>query len=236
MVTIDQRLMALAWPVFSMLFGLALLVGCQPNADSVKKEVETPSQGSGGPSSALQAVTQGDTVTQGDRGTQGDRAQGSSSNPSGKTLVEPRVVLEGCLKKYQQVQRYEDAGQLVIQGETTLTLPLQVAWERPNRLALRTGLVDACWKDTGWEARSKALMLGTEPSASSTEPQDRAIASPVPFPNQRLVRPLPERIDSLWLADDTLAGLLNEPMSKPIQLEFLLSMDASQALGGRRAS
>lgn len=250
MVTIYQRLMALAWPVFSMVFGLVLLVGCQPNADSVsKQELGIPSQGesgvgagrqesdsrgtgnqeSRGPSSALQAVTQGDSVTP------GDGVQGASTNPPGKTLVEPRVVLEGCLKKYQQVQRYEDAGQLVIQGETTLTLPLQVAWERPNRLAIRTGLVDACWKETGWEARSKALMLGTDPTASGNELQDRVIASPVPFPNQRLVRPLPERIDSLWLADDTLAGLLNEPMSKPIQLEFLLSMDASQAFSGQES-
>lgn len=239
MVTIDQRPVALAWPVFSVLLGWVLFIGCQPNPDSEKKQesgiqgqagsgLQADRQGSGsqggeGPSSALQAVTQGDGV------------QGPSPNPPGKTLVEARVLLEGCLKKYQQLQRYEDAGQLVIQGKTTLTLPLQVAWERPNRLALRTGLVDACWKDTGWEARSKALMLGMAPNAASTEPQDVAIASPVPFPNQRLVRPLPERIDPLWLADETLAGLLNEPMSKPIQLEFLLSMDASQAFSGQES-
>lgn len=250
MVTFDRRLMKLAWPVFSMFIGTVLLIGCQPNPDVAKQKGNasdgqaTTGEGSGGPSSALQAVTQGEGT------------QAPSSNPPGKTLVEARVVLEGCLKKYQQVQRYEDAAQLVIQGETTLTLPLQVAWERPNRLALRTGLVDGCWKEASWEARSKALMLGVTPAgtdqngpetlgtrnsgdgvdaSSSSGPQNVTLAAPVPFPNQRLVRPLPEQIDPLWLADDTLGGLLNEPMSKPIQLELLLSTDSSQTFTGQES-
>jgi hypothetical protein len=157
--------------------------------------------------SALQAVTGGIDGENSD-----PPASSQSRRPAvGKTAIEARALLEVCLRKYQQVLSYEDSGQLVIRGATTLRLPLQVAWERPNRLALRTGSLDGCWNGQTWEARSKGLSL------------------PAPFPNQRLVRPLPERIDSFWLADDSLGGLLTAPMSKPIQLELLLANEPTNA-------
>ncbi len=196
-----------------IILAVAFLCGCQPESknqnatgDSGEKKSESTDDGLSA-SSALQAVTGGIDGENSDR-----PATSQSRRPAaGKTAIEARALLEACLRKYQQVLSYEDSGQLVIQGGTTLRLPLQVAWERPNRLALRTGSLDGCWSGQIWEARSKGLSL------------------PAPFPNQRLVRPLPEKIDSFWLADDSLGGLLTAPMSKPIQLELLLANEPTNA-------
>lgn len=123
-----------------------------------------------------------------------------------------RALLAECLKTYRMLDRYEDRGQLVIQGSSTLTLPMQVAWEKPNRLGLRTGSMRGCWTSTTWEAQSLGAVN--------------------PFPNQRLVRVLPSKIDLDWISDDAMGGLLLDPMSKPIQLELLLSSDLSDSLVG----
>jgi hypothetical protein len=121
-----------------------------------------------------------------------------------------RTLLAECLNTYRNLERYQDSGQLVIQGSSTLTLPMQVAWEKPNRLGLRTGSMRGSWTSTTWEAQS--------------------IGAVNPFPNQRLVRVLPPKIDLDWITDDTMGGLLLDPMFKPIQLELLLSSDLSDSL------
>ena len=123
-----------------------------------------------------------------------------------------RSLLAECLKTYRNLDRYEDRGQLVIQGASTLTLPMQVAWEKPNRLGLKTGSMRGSWTSTTWEAQSLGAVN--------------------PFPNQRLVRVLPPKIDLDWVTDDTMGGLLLDPMSKPIQIELLLSSDLSDSLAG----
>jgi hypothetical protein len=43
---------------------------------------------------------------------------------------------------------------------------------------------------------------------------------------------LPSKIDLDWISDDAMGGLLLDPMSKPIQLELLLSSDLSDSLVG----
>ncbi|MCY3008086.1 MAG: hypothetical protein NTV29_19210, partial [Planctomycetota bacterium] len=143
-------------------------------------------------------------------------SQSSSSAAEDPASLSPtpnaaaRSLLAECLKTYRSVQSYQDDARLVIQGASILTLPMKVAWEKPNRLGLQTGSLSGCWTSTTWEAQSRGTVN--------------------PFPNQRLVRPLPARIDLDWIGDDSMGGLLLDPMAKPIQLELLLSNDLTESL------
>ncbi|MFZ4082445.1 MAG: hypothetical protein ACOYKN_14530 [Pirellula sp.] len=183
--------------------GIASLVGlpgCQRESSSTaKNEVsKTQAAGESGTSQAL--------------ATNSNPANSPTAEPDPSSVDRVRSLLADCLKTYRSLERYQDRGQLVIQGVSTLTLPMQVAWERPNRLGLRTGSLQGIWTSTTWEAQSLGAIN--------------------PFPNQRLVRPLPPRIDLDWIADNTMGGLLLDPMSKPLQLELLLSSDLSENLAG----
>ena len=183
---------------------LMLLVGCSSESTpDPKKSIQAvnPSEGSSDatetPSPSLQGIEQTPQAIQ-------------TADEDAKKL------LTDCLKKYRSLIRYQDQGQLVIQGDSKLTIPMQVAWEKPNRLGLRTGALHGLWTSTTWEAQSLGAVN--------------------PFPNQRLVRPLPGSMSLDWLADDTMGGLLLDPMSKPIQLELLLAGNLSDGFVGSDAN
>lgn len=168
---------------------------------------------SNGPSAKKQTAVSAEEDSKREQTTANQPPKGDSANPTSTyDLQAAKKLLADSLRTYRSLERYQDRGQLVIQGSTTLTLPMQVAWERPNRLGLKTASMQGIWSSTTWEAQS----LGTVN----------------PFPNQRLVRPLPASIDLAWISDDTMGGLLADPMSKPIQLELLLSNDLSDDLAG----
>ncbi|MCU0709295.1 MAG: hypothetical protein MUF23_13480, partial [Pirellula sp.] len=114
-------------------------------------------------------------------------------------------LLEGAMVKYRSFQRYSDAAELLVNvpGNPTVVTPLRIAFERPNRLAMVVHSVHGTWNSTSWEA----ICVGDDN----------------PFPDQRLVRPLPDRIEFDWLASDYLGGLFTDPIGVPIQLELLLS-------------
>ena len=121
-------------------------------------------------------------------------------------------LLAAALSKYRTLDRYSDAGEVRIEqpGNPSLTIPFRIAFERPNRLALASHSAVGTWTTTTWEG-----ICG--------EPVN-------PYPNQRLVRPLPDRIDFGWISSDYLGGLLVEPIGIPIQLEWLLSSRSFEAL------
>ncbi|MCE2810981.1 MAG: hypothetical protein LW850_11310 [Planctomycetaceae bacterium] len=175
-----------ARPILCLL-GILGLVGCRP------EPAATTSDLSGAKKSDTPAEKQSEVAA-------------ATGNQDARTL------LAECLKTYRNLERYQDSAQLVIQGTSTLTLPMQVAWEKPNRLGLRTGSMRGSWTSTTWEAQSLGAVN--------------------PFPNQRLVRVLPPTIDLGWVTDDSMGGLLLDPMSKPIQIELLLSNDLSDSLVG----
>lgn len=211
-----------AWFLLStILFVLiAGVLGCQRESAS-KSNAATESESDSTINSATSSSLSGSKIPSAVGNESVALEQGSKAELSGKdlpsnqdpaSLTLARELLTECLKKYRSIDRYQDRGQLVIQGATTLTLPIEVAWERPNRLGLRTGSMRGMWTSTTWEAQ--------------------ALGAISPFPNQRLVRPLPPKIDLGWIGDDTMGGLLQDPMSKPIQLELLLSSDSSESLFG----
>jgi hypothetical protein len=126
-------------------------------------------------------------------------------------------LLEGAMVKYRSFPRYSDAGELVVAvpGTPPVASPFRIAFERPNRLAVVVHSVQGTWSSTSWEAVC---------SGDSN-----------PFPDQRLVRPLPDRIDFDWIANDYLGGLFTEPIGVPIQLELLLSDKSVAALSDPQA-
>ena len=191
------------------LVGCLLCCGCSPTSNGTSSNKQSSSDSAS--TNANQAVapessqnkpkTDGASIT--------PPAGNGSTKPS--TLLAKEILAES-FQRYRSLKRYEDQGQLVIRGTSTLTLPLQVAWEFPNRLALRTGALEGMWSSESWEALS--------------------MGNPNPFPGQRLVRPLPDRIDLAWTTDDPLGGLTIDPLTKPIQLELILSSELSEALNG----
>lgn len=122
-----------------------------------------------------------------------------------------RMIVE-AIARYRTLDRYADAGEIRIEtpGSPTLKIPFRLAFERPNRLALASHNAVGTWKTATWEGIC-------ESSAN-------------PFPNQRLVRPLPDRIDYEWIVGDYLGGLLIEPIGIPIPLEWLLSPRSLEAV------
>ena len=149
--------------VLLLLLFLQAAVGCSPEVKpSIGKSVESDPQ----PPSQQQAQSAPMLVP--------------------KATDDTQRLLTECLKKYRSITRYQDLGQLVIQSDSKMTIPMQVAWEKPNRLGLRTGALQGSWTSTTWEAQSLGAVN--------------------PFPNQRLVRPLPGTINLDWINDDTMGG------------------------------
>jgi len=125
-----------------------------------------------------------------------------------------KKLLEESLRVYRDATRYSDQAQLSISvpGTAPFSSPFRVAFERPNRLAISAHGARGCWTSTNWEA------ICSGPTN--------------PFPNQRLVRPLPETIDLDWLQQDNLGGLFADPVGMPIQIELLLARGSLSELTG----
>lgn len=125
-----------------------------------------------------------------------------------------KQLLEESLRVYRDATKYSDQAQLTISvpGTAPFSSPFRVAFERPNRLAISAHGARGCWTSTNWEA------ICSGPTN--------------PFPNQRLVRPLPETIDLDWLQQDNLGGLFADPVGMPIQIELLLSRGSLNELTG----
>lgn len=188
------------------LWALVILPGCTPNSNtSTPSQSKAPSQSSSREGSS-------------------DTASGASQAPSavvtglrGNDQVVPgstedaKSLMEAVLARYRTMDRYWDNGVLRLEtpNNPPATVPFRVAFERPNRLALEVVHSAGTWTSTTWEG----IVSG----------------SANPFPNQRLVRPLPDRIDFDWIASDYLGGLLTEPIGIPIQLEWLLSNQSLSA-------
>jgi hypothetical protein len=142
-------------------------------------------------------------------------SSGSKSDappPSPGSPDDAKRLVSECLTRYQKLSRYVDNGELSIEapGVTAVRSPFRIAWERPNRLAMAVHSMRGCWTSTTWEAHCDG--------------------NANPFPKQRLVRPLPDRIDLEWLMSDNLGGLFNDPVGLPIQLELLLANRSLQTL------
>jgi hypothetical protein len=142
----------------------------------------------------------------------------ATASLSDAPVVEPgspedaKRLLAESLAKYRTLASYSDAGEVRVEqnGNPSLTVPFRVAFERPNRLALASHNARGTWTATTWEGYCGESVN--------------------PFPNQRLVRPLPDRIEFSWISSDYLGGLLMEPIGIPIQLEWLLSSQSIEAL------
>jgi len=147
---------------------------------------------------------------------------GTQKPPIGApTAGEPenaKQLLEESLRVYRDANKYSDQAQLTISvpGSAPFSSPFRVAFERPNRLAISAHGARGCWTSTHWEA------ICSGPTN--------------PFPNQRLVRPLPETIDLDWLQQDNLGGLFADPVGMPIQIELLLSRSSLSELTGADTS
>jgi hypothetical protein len=145
----------------------------------------------------------------------GNTASASLSDQSSVVPGSPddaRRLLEGSITSYRTMDCYSDSGELCIEspGSDLLTIPFRIAFERPNHLALASHHAAGTWKTATWE--------GICQGAAN------------PFPNQRLVRPLPDKIDFDWVARDYLGGILVEPVGIPVPLEWLLSSHSLHAL------
>lgn len=162
------------------------------------------------PSTTPSAVSPGDGQKNTKTGATASLSDTSEVTPG--SSEDAKRLLAGSLANYRTLDRYSDAGEVRIEhrGDPPITIPFGVAWERPNRLALVSHNARGTWTATTWEGYCG-------------EPMN-------PFPNQRLVRPLPNRIDFRWIANDFLGGLLLEPIGIPIQLEWLLSNQSLEAL------
>jgi hypothetical protein len=162
------------------------------------------------PSTTPSAVSPGDGQKNTKTGATASLSDTAEVTPG--SSEDAKRLLAGSLANYRTLDRYSDAGEVRIEhrGDSPITIPFRVALERPNRLALASHQARGTWTATTWEGYCG-------------EPVN-------PFPNQRLVRPLPNRIDLPWIANDLLGGLLLEPIGIPIQLEWLLSSQSMDAL------
>ena len=146
----------------------------------------------------------------------GTKESESSKKPEPTTAADSSIaakaLLEACMARYKQLTSYEDLGVLTIRfptpaGPKVITEPMRIAYESPNKLAIQARTLQAMWSDS--EGGTWQAVVGAENFK--------------PFGKQRLVRPLPSRIDLTWLIVDNLGVILNDPaLDAPIQLQLLL--------------
>ncbi len=139
------------------------------------------------------------------------------------TASEAKLLIEQCIATYQNASSYQDEGVLRVElpappgdngtgsGSSNLeTTPLRVAWERPNKLAIRTTQISSGWTEQTFE------------SIAGDSNSERGV--PRPFDNQRLVRPRPDQITWSWLMEDHLSNVLEKRgIGIPLSLELLLA-------------
>jgi hypothetical protein len=148
----------------------------------------------------------GATVT-GDKKTSESSGALPTADPA--TAAKARVILDECIAKYKGLKSYEDRGVMRLRipfdkEPVNKIQQVRFAFEAPNKLAIQTEDVQATWTSTTWEA-----VVGNQTIK--------------PFENQRLVRPLPSKVDIGWLLIDNLGPFLDDPLTGvplPLQLLF----------------
>jgi hypothetical protein len=127
-----------------------------------------------------------------------------------------KQLIVSCIEHYRDLQSYEDAAVFQLKVPYTTdpidkSIPCRVAWEKPNKLALEVDLLKSSWTPETFESiydNGKSVL----------------------YPNQRLVRPLPENVTSDWLLRDHLEQQLINPMfGLPLNIGFLLDESGSKA-------
>jgi len=147
-----------------------------------------------------------------------DKKEADSTAPIGspeqiKGSLAAKAILEESIATYRKLTTYEDTGVLKLRvplkdKSMEETEPMRIAYEAPNKLAIRALDLQSCWKSTTFESIFRA--------------KDSS-----PFGNQRLVRPRPERLDLTWLILDHLEATLDNPTTRtPIQLQMLFDENA----------
>lgn len=190
---------------------------------------EKPASGASGTAnpddSSVQKDTAKETTTDANKvPTAGDSTASQSTPGTEATLVadsdelqkKAKQLIISCIEHYRDLQSYEDAAvfKLKVPDATNPvdeTIPCRVAWEKPNKLALEVDLLKSSWTPETFE---------------SIYDDGKSIL----YPNQRLVRPLPEAVTSDWLLRDHLEQQLINPMfGLPLNIGFLLDESGSKA-------
>lgn len=173
------------------------------------------------------ASTPGNNVT----GDNGSKAVPEKENIAAVPLVAAdkiqsalaaKKVLEESIAAYRTITTYEDSGSLKLrvplqENPIDDSEPMRIAYEAPNKLAIRALDLQSCWKSTTFES----IVRGSDVS---------------PFGKQRLVRPRPEKLDLTWLILDHLDNSLDNPSTRtPIQLQMLFDKNALSGFRNERA-
>ena len=140
----------------------------------------------------------------------GSSVKMESGSGSAESNATAKAILDACITKYKSLKSYQDFGVLTLRipssdssDRKVMTEPMRIAFDAPNKLAIQAIDLQAMWSSSTWEA-----VVGKEAFK--------------PFGTQRLVRPLPARIDLTWLIEDNLGATLDAPIiGSPIQLQLL---------------
>lgn len=135
---------------------------------------------------------------------------GAGSQSPEKSDPEAVKLVETCIKEYAGATSYSDKAVWrmyvpLADNPVDRSLEMRIAWESPNKLAIRTANVSSAWTSETFET-----------IAGSGDIR--------PFDNQRVVRPRPEKITWDWLMYNHLGPLLDVDRSnRPLALELLLN-------------
>ncbi|MEQ1830550.1 MAG: hypothetical protein ABL921_31630, partial [Pirellula sp.] len=191
--------------LLAILLGIVVVgsfAGCDKSGEQKQSSLaSTSSEKETGAQTGTQKGSQTETVPS---------VNNANENPSSVAMAaSARAVLDACIAKYKGLKSYEDQGVLKVRYRVAdkpfeKTEPMRVAYEVPNRLAMKSIGLQTSWTKLTWEA-----MFTNEQGS--------------PFGNQRVVRPRPEKFDLAWLINDNLGNLLdNRVTGTPIQLNLLL--------------
>ena len=126
-----------------------------------------------------------------------------------------KQLIVSCIEHYRDLESYEDAAVFKLKVPYSTNpieelIPCRVAWEKPNKLALEVGLLKSSWTPETFE---------------SIYDDGKSVL----YPNQKLVRPLPEKITIDWLLRDHVERQLINPMfGLPLNIGFLLDESGSK--------
>lgn len=157
-----------------------------------------------------------------------DKKEADQTAPVGspeqiKSSLAAKAILEESIAAYRKLTTYEDSGVLKLRvplkdKPVEESEPMRIAYEAPNKLAIRALDLQSCWKSTTFESIFRA--------------KDSS-----PFGNQRLVRPRPEKLDLTWLILDHLEATLDNPTTRtPIQLQMLFDENALSGFRNEKAT
>ncbi|MCU0712619.1 MAG: hypothetical protein MUC43_11210 [Pirellula sp.] len=189
---------------------------------------DKPSAGADGTAKSDGSLNQKDATKETSNDAKKTPTEGSGgATPSGQGEV-PVIVADteelqkkakeliiSCIEHYRDLKSYEDAAVFRLKvpydkNPVDESIPCRVALERPNKLALNVGLLKSSWTPETFES--------VYDDGKSSQ-----------YPNQRLVRPLPETLTSDWLLIDHLEQQLINPMfGLPLNLGFLLDEGGSK--------